>query len=259
MADQTTPILTTQELTKRFGGLTAVDGVSIELSEGEIVALIGPNGAGKTTFYNMVSGRMTPTSGQVLFRGSDIAGKPPHEIARAGIGRSFQITNVFNELTVRENVQVALVSHRGKSLRLFSVLGMDRALRREADEILARLGLEGMAELRTGTLSYGDKRLLELAIVLAIEPEIVMLDEPTAGLTPDETKGVIELIRTLRAERAYTFFITEHDMEVVFGLAERVLVMHRGQLLASGTPEEVRQNPEVRRAYLGDEEEDSAA
>ncbi|MFC4350830.1 ABC transporter ATP-binding protein [Fodinicurvata halophila] len=258
MAEQTTPILTTEDLTKRFGGLAAVDGVSIQLNEGEIVALIGPNGAGKTTFYNMVSGRMTPTSGRVLLRGTDIAGKPPHEIARAGIGRSFQITNVFNELTVRENVQVALVSHRGKSLRLFSILGRDKALHREADEILARLGLESMAGLRTGTLSYGDKRLLELAIVLAIEPEIVMLDEPTAGLTPDETTAVIELIRTLRAERSYTFFITEHDMEVVFGLAERVLVMHRGQLLATGAPEEVQKNPEVRRAYLGDEE-DSAA
>ncbi|WP_022728140.1 ABC transporter ATP-binding protein [Fodinicurvata sediminis] len=259
MAEQTTHILTTEKLTKRFGGLTAVDGVSIELDEGEIVALIGPNGAGKTTFYNMVSGRMTPSSGRVLLHGSDIAGQPPHQIARAGIGRSFQITNVFNELTVRENVQVALVSHRGKSLRLFTILGRDKALRREADEILARLGLGAMSDLRTGTLSYGDKRLLELAIVLAIEPEIVMLDEPTAGLTPEETKGVIELIRNLRAERPYTFFITEHDMEVVFGLAERVLVMHRGQLLATGTPEEVRQNPEVRRAYLGDEEEDSAA
>lgn len=260
MSTADAPILQTEAVTKRFGGVTAVDQVSIELAQGEMVALIGPNGAGKTTFYNMVSGRMVPTDGRVMFRGTDIARRPPHQIARLGISRSFQITNVFVELTVRENVQVALVSHRGKSLRLFAILRQDRALREEADQILARLGLTELAELRAATLSYGDKRLLELAIVLATEPELVLLDEPTAGLTPEETRNVIRLIDRLRADWPYTFFITEHDMEVVFNLAQRVLVMHRGQLLAAGSPQAVREDPEVRRAYLGDQaEEDTVA
>jgi len=253
------PILATEGLTKRFGGVTAVDSVSIELAAGETVALIGPNGAGKTTFYNMVSGRMTPTEGRVILKGEDIAGRPPHTIARLGVSRSFQITNVFTELTVRENVQVALVSHRGKSLRMFAPVALDAALRDEADAILERLGLADAAAQRAGTLSYGDKRLLELAIVLATEPELVLLDEPTAGLTPEETRHVIRLLDGLRGDRPYTFFITEHDMAVVFELAHRVLVMHRGRLLAAGTPREVRDDPEVRAAYLGDEDEEESA
>lgn len=255
---QRDPILQAENVTKRFGGVTAVDGVSVNLAVGETVALIGPNGAGKTTFYNVVSGRMAPTSGRILFEGTDISGKPAHEIARLGISRSFQVTNVFNELSLRENVQVALVSHRGKSLRLFSVLSYDRALREEADAVLARLGLAEMSEQRTGTLSYGDKRLLELAIVLATEPRLILLDEPTAGLTPEETRKVIRLIDGLRADQPYTFFITEHDMEVVFNLADRVLVMHRGQLLAQGTPDEVRADPHVKAAYLGEDDEAAA-
>lgn len=258
VADDAGPLLRIEGLTKRFGGFTAVDRVSTALDAGETVALIGPNGAGKTTFYNMVSGRMPPTEGRVLFKGRDIAGLPPHKIARLGISRSFQITNVFTELTVRENVQVALASHRGKSLRMFHVLTRDTALRDDADAGLARLGLAEAADVRAGTLSYGDKRLLELAIVLATEPELVLLDEPTAGLTPEETRNVIRLIARLRDEAPYTFFITEHDMSVVFGLAERVLVMHRGRLLASGTPDEVKDDPEVRAAYLGDEDDADA-
>lgn len=249
------PILQAENVTKRFGGVTAVDDVSVSLSVGETVALIGPNGAGKTTFYNVVSGRMAPSAGRILFEDVDISGRPAHEIARLGISRSFQVTNVFNELSVRENVQVALISHRGKSLRLFRILAYDRDLREEADAVLDRLGLAGMAGQRTGTLSYGDKRLLELAIVLATEPRLILLDEPTAGLTPDETRKVISLIDGLRADRPYTFFITEHDMEVVFNLADRVLVMHRGQLLAQGTPDEVRAHPEVKAAYLGEDNE----
>jgi len=252
------PILRAEHVTKRFGGVTAVDDVSVSLSAGETVALIGPNGAGKTTFYNVVSGRMMPTSGRILFEGTEISSRPAHEIARLGISRSFQVTNVFNELSVRENVQVALVSHRGKSLRLFAILTYDKALRAEADAILERLGLVEMAEQRTGTLSYGDKRLLELAIVLATEPRLILLDEPTAGLTPEETRKVIRLIESLQTDRPYTLFVTEHDMEVVFNLADRVLVMHRGHLLAQGTPDQVRADPHVRAAYLGEDDEAAA-
>lgn len=252
------PILQAENVSKRFGGVTAVDDVSISLSVGETAALIGPNGAGKTTFYNVVSGRMVPSSGRVLFEGTDISGWPAHKIARLGISRSFQVTNVFNELSVRENVEVALISHRKKSLRLFSLRAYDRELHDEAESILERLGLGDMAQARTGTLSYGDKRLLELAIVLATEPRLILLDEPTAGLTPEETRKVIQLIDRLRSDQPYTFFITEHDMEVVFNLADRVLVMHRGQLLAQGTPDEVREDPQVKAAYLGDDEEAAA-
>lgn len=251
-------ILRAEGLTKRFGGFTAVDDVAVELARHEVAALIGPNGAGKTTFYNMVSGRLRPSAGRVLFDGRDITGLPAHRIARLGMARSFQITNIFNELSVRENVLVALVSHRGKSLRLFSVAARDAALRREADGVLERLGLAGVADARAGTLAYGNKRLLELAIVLATEPRLVLLDEPTAGLTPDETRHVIALIGELAAGGPQTFFITEHDMSVVFGLAERILVMHRGELLATGTPDEIRANPDVRAAYLGDADEEAA-
>jgi len=252
MREADAPILRVDSLTKRFGGLSAVDEVSAALWPGETVALIGPNGAGKTTFYNMVSGRMTPSSGHIHFKDREITGLPAHRIARLGISRSFQITNVFAEMTVRENVQVALVSHRRKSLHLFRVLSRDRKLREEADALLERLGLGGMADARAETLSYGDKRLLELAIVLAIEPELVLLDEPTAGMTPEETRKVVALLNDLRRERAYTFFVTEHDMSVVFGLADRVLVMHRGRLLSTGTPNAVSADPNVRAAYLGD-------
>jgi len=252
MRDADAPILRVESLSKRFGGLAAVDAVSAELWPGETVALIGPNGAGKTTFYNMVSGRMAASSGRVVFKERDITGMPPHRIARLGISRSFQITNVFAEMTVRENVQVALVSHRRKSLHLFRVLTRDRKLRDEAEAVLDRLGLADMADARAETLSYGDKRLLELAIVLAIEPDLVLLDEPTAGMTPEETRKVVALINDLRRDRPYTFFVTEHDMSVVFGLADRVLVMHRGRLLSAGTPEEVSADPDVRAAYLGD-------
>jgi len=252
MREADAPILRVDSLTKRFGGLAAVDAVSAELWPGETVALIGPNGAGKTTFYNMVSGRMAASGGKIVFKDREITGLPQHRIARLGISRSFQITNVFAEMTVRENVQVALVSHRRKSLHLFRILTRDRKLREEAEAVLDRLGLADMADARAETLSYGDKRLLELAIVLAIEPELVLLDEPTAGMTPEETRKVVALINDLRRDRPYTFFVTEHDMSVVFGLADRVLVMHRGRLLSAGTPEEVSADPNVRAAYLGD-------
>ncbi|HSM20425.1 MAG TPA: ABC transporter ATP-binding protein [Hyphomicrobiales bacterium] len=247
------PFLEVNGVSKAFGHFTAVKDVSLTLPEGQLAALIGPNGAGTTTFYNMVSGRLKPTSGEVRFRGKPISGRPPHEISRLGISRSFQITNIFNALSVLENVEVALVAHHGKGLRLWRPVAGDEAMAAEGIEILERLGLAEEAHERAGTLSYGDKRLLELAIVLATEPTLVLLDEPTAGLTPEETRAVMELIRKLAETGPYTFFITEHDMEVVFGLAERILVLHRGELLADGTPEEIRNNAEVRTAYLGEE------
>ncbi|APE30340.1 ABC transporter ATP-binding protein [Halomonas aestuarii] len=255
----TEPILSIRDLTKTFGGVHAVDGVSLDVQPQETVALIGPNGAGKTTFYNMISGRMTPTSGSIHFEGDEITGLPPHRISRLGISRSFQITNIFQELSVRQNVEVALTAFHGKALSMLRLASRDREIIDEAYSLLERLGLEALAEQRAGVLSYGDKRLLEIAIVLATRPHLVLLDEPTAGMTPEETRHVTHLIRKLADSGDYTFLVTEHDMSVVFGLADRILVMHRGQRLAEGTPEEIRNDPEVKRAYLGEEEEEAAS
>ncbi|WP_440997976.1 ABC transporter ATP-binding protein [Arhodomonas sp. SL1] len=249
----TEPILSIRDLGKSFGGVRAVDGVSLEVQPRETVALIGPNGAGKTTFYNMISGRMRPTQGSIHYRGEDITGWPPHRISRLGISRSFQINNVFQELSARQNVEVALLALHRKSLSMFRFAARDRAIREEAEAVLTRLGLEELAETRAGILSYGDKRLLEIAIVLATRPSLVLLDEPTAGMTPEETRNVTRLVAGLAETGEYTFLITEHDMSVVFDLADRIMVMHRGQRLAEGTPEEIRGDPEVRKAYLGEE------
>lgn len=254
----TEPLLSIRNLTKTFGGVHAVDGVSLDVQPRETVALIGPNGAGKTTFYNMISGRMTPTSGSIHYEGEEITGLPPHRISRLGISRSFQITNIFQELSVRQNVEVALTAFHGKALSMLRLASRDREIIDEAYRLLERLGLEALAEQRAGVLSYGDKRLLEIAIVLATRPHLVLLDEPTAGMTPEETRHVTHLIRKLADSGDYTFLVTEHDMSVVFGLADRILVMHRGQRLAEGTPEEIRNDPEVKRAYLGEEDEEVA-
>lgn len=255
----TEPLLSIRDLTKTFGGVHAVDGVSLDVRPRETVALIGPNGAGKTTFYNMISGRMTPTSGSIHYDGDEITGLPPHRISRLGISRSFQITNIFQELTVRQNVEVALTAFHGKALAMLRLASRDREIIDEAHALLERLGLEALAEQRAGVLSYGDKRLLEITIVLATRPRLVLLDEPTAGMTPEETRHVTQLIRRLADSGDYTFLVTEHDMSVVFGIADRILVMHRGQRLAEGTPEEIRNDPEVKRAYLGEEEEEAAS
>lgn len=249
-----TPILEIRDLHKSFGGVAAISGVSLCVQPKETLAIIGPNGAGKTTFYNMLSGRMPPTSGQVLLEGRDITGLPPHRISRLGISRSFQINNIFPEMTVRENVEVALTAFYGQSKRWYNLYSNNTEIQLKADALLERLALLELAHQRAGTISYGDKRLLEIAVVLATDPHVVLLDEPTAGMTPDETKRVTALVKKLAETGDYTFLITEHDMEVVFSLADRIMVMHRGQCLVIGTPEEVRQNREVRVAYLGEEE-----
>ncbi len=249
------PVLAVRDLAKRFDGFMAVDGVDLEVRAGETVALIGPNGAGKTTFYNLISGRMRPTRGSIVFEGRDVTGLPPHRMSRLGLSRSFQINNIFEELTVRENVEVALTALHRKSWRLFASRTRDAALYQEADGVLARLGLAELAPTRAGVLSYGDKRLLEIAIVLATRPQLVLLDEPTAGMTPDETRAVTRLIREIADSGDQTFVVTEHDMEVVFELADRIVVLHHGRVLAQGSADEIRANNAVREAYLGDEQE----
>ena len=255
-ASHTDIILQAKNVGKRFGGVAAVSDVDLDVYRHETLAIIGPNGAGKTTFYNLLSGRMHPTSGTIMFEGQNITGMPPHRISRLGISRSFQINNIFEEMTVRENVEVAVTALRGDGRRWANLASRNVAVQDEADELLSRLSLSALSDQRAGVISYGDKRLVEIAVVLATRPRLVLLDEPTAGMTPDETQRVVELIRSLGSSGDYTFVITEHDMNVVFGLADRILVMHRGQRLVLGTPEEVRAHPEVRRAYLGTADEE---
>ncbi|UYO92749.1 ABC transporter ATP-binding protein [Pollutimonas sp. M17] len=255
----TQPILQISNLTKRFGGVAAVSDVSLQVFPRETLAIIGPNGAGKTTFYNMLSGRMHPTSGTIVFQGTDITGLPAHRISRMGVSRSFQINNIFNEMSVRENVEVALTAYHGDSRRWMNIASRNKPIQQEADALLERLSLTEIAAKRAGFISYGDKRLVEIAVVLATRPQLVLLDEPTAGMTPDETHRVTSLVKSLAATGDYTFLITEHDMSVVFDVADRILVMHRGQNLVLGSPQEVKAHPEVRRAYLGDAEEELAS
>lgn len=255
----TEPILRIEGLGKRFGGVAAVSDVSLEVFPRETLAIIGPNGAGKTTFYNLLSGRMAPTTGRIWFDGTDITGLPPHRISRLGVSRSFQINNIFEEMTVRENVEVALTAYHGDSRRWARLASRNRPIQDEADGLLARLSLADLADRRAGIISYGDKRLVEIAMVLATRPRLVLLDEPTAGMTPDETHRVTALVQSLAQTGDYTFLITEHDMRVVFDLADRILVMHRGKKLVLDTPAEVRAHPEVRKAYLGDTEEELAS
>jgi branched-chain amino acid transport system ATP-binding protein len=244
-------ILEVRNLGRSFGKFQALNDVSLALETGRLCALIGPNGAGKTTFYNVVSGRYRPTSGKVLFEGLDISGWPSHRLVGLGLLRSFQITNIFPALTVLENVLVPLVVHHGRSFSCLESIGKRRDLADEAEKVLERVGLTGQSTRVVSTLAYGDKRLIEIAIVLARRPRLVLLDEPTAGMNPEETDRMIGLIKELSEGSDTTFFITEHDMKVVFSVAERIFVLNQGSLLADGTPEEIRANPEVKKAYLG--------
>lgn len=249
------PILEVKGLQKKFGGVIAVDNVDLQVAHKETLAIIGSNGAGKTTFYNMLSGRMKPSAGQIIFEGKDITGLPPHKISRMGISRSFQINNIFTEMTVRENVEVALTIFYGQSKNWHNFYKNNRDIQAKAEELLELLTIQDLSSQRAGTISYGDKRLLEVAIVLAIQPHVILLDEPTAGMTPEETRRVIGLIKNLSDSGKYTFVITEHDMEVVFSVSDRIMVMHRGACLAIGSPEEIKANPDVRASYLGEEVE----
>ena len=244
-------ILEVKDLTKNFGDFQAVSGVTLTVKRKDLTSLIGPNGAGKTTFYNMLSGKFPPTSGRIIFEGRDITGFPPHKIARIGIGRSFQITNIFNGMTVMENILSALIAHHRKGTSFFTPFWKDRKLVAEAERILDSLGLLSFAGIPAAQLSYGDKRLVEIGIVLANSPRLILLDEPTAGMTPEETDRMIALIHRLAEETDTTFFLTEHDMKVVFSVSRKIYVLHQGTLLAEGAPEEIRNDPRVQEAYLG--------
>jgi branched-chain amino acid transport system ATP-binding protein len=243
-------VLDVRDVRKAFDGFQAVGGVSLGVARGQIAAIIGPNGAGKTTLFNLITGHLRADAGAVLLHGREITGLPPHQICRLGIGRSFQRTNIFPRLTVFQNVQAAFISHQGRGLNLWTPV--ERLYREEGEALLASLGLLERAEEVSGVLSHGNQKQLELAIALASEPALLLLDEPTAGMSAGETHETIRLIERIARERSLTLLFTEHDMEVVFSIAQRITVLHQGRVIAEGAPAEVRGDAEVRRVYLGE-------
>jgi branched-chain amino acid transport system ATP-binding protein len=243
-------ILETKELFHDFKGLEVLFDVNLEVQEGERLALIGPNGAGKTTLFNVITGNYHASQGQVFFKGKEVTRFEPHQLSRIGMGRSFQITTTFARLTAFQNIRQAVLSKRGIRFQMFRKLDKMQEVTRETDEILKRINLDGQRDIPAGMLSYGKHRALEISMALATDPDLIMLDEPTAGMSRDETHTAVELIRRLTEGK--TVVIIEHDMDVVFSLADRITVLHYGRILASGPPAEIRENQEVKDAYLGE-------
>jgi len=242
-------MLQVEAVVKSFDDFKAVNGAYLSVGKGEIVAVIGPNGAGKTTLFNLVTGLLKRDSGKIIFKGEDISGLPSYEICKKGIARSFQIVNIFPRLTVFRNVQVAVLSQQRRSNSLFRPA--KNMVVEETNNILESVGLLNKAHNIAGSLSHGDQKILEIAIALGNEPELLILDEPTAGMSPEETSATMELIRRLAQMRGLTILFCEHDMDVVFSIAQSIMVMHQGRTLIQGKPEEVRSNQVVQEAYLG--------
>jgi branched-chain amino acid transport system ATP-binding protein len=246
-------VLKVESVYKSFDKFIAVSGASLTVEKGRLVAVIGPNGAGKTTLFNLITGQLKPDMGRVMLDGEDISKLPTHEICRRGVARSFQIANIFHRLTVFKNVQVSVISRQRKSNKLFQPV--HRIAVEETTRILESVNLLDRANLIAGSLSHGDQRILEIAIALGNEPQILVLDEPTAGMSPDETEATMDLIRRLAETKGLTILFCEHDMDVVFNTAQSIMVMHYGKSIIQGRPEEIRQNREVQEAYLGCEED----
>ncbi|HOT99106.1 MAG: ABC transporter ATP-binding protein [Anaerolineaceae bacterium] len=244
-------IIETQNLTKYFGALAAVDDVSLKIEAGTLHAIIGPNGAGKTTFFNMLSGNLKPTSGKVFYKGMDLTGKPIHRMIHLGIGRSFQITNIFPNLTVHENIRLASQAMEDNNFHfLMDTAKMVRCEERTA-EVIERVGLKSQSLLPARALSHGDQRKLELGMILAPDPEVLLLDEPTAGMATDQVPELITLIQEVQRSGTKTVILVEHNMNVVMSVSDKITVMHQGKVLAEGTPAEIAANHEVQTAYLG--------
>jgi branched-chain amino acid transport system ATP-binding protein len=241
--------LAIRSLSKSFGGVRAVNEVSFDIKRGEFLALIGPNGAGKSTCFNMINGQLASDSGEIWFEGTKLTGKKPREIWRLGIGRTFQVAATFNSMTVIENVQMALISHANQIYRLWrpaASLHRERAL-----ELLEQVGMRDAADRPSRELAYGDVKRVELAIALANDPRLLLMDEPTAGMAPKERNDLIALVKRLVIERGISVLFTEHSMDVVFAFADRIIVLARGRLIADGDAKSIRDNPQVREVYFG--------
>jgi branched-chain amino acid transport system ATP-binding protein len=247
------PVLRLEGLRKNFGALAVTDGVTLDVADGELHAVIGPNGAGKTTLINQIGGQLTPDAGRILFAGRDVTTLPVHARAALGLARSFQITSILPEFSALENIALAVQARAGSSFRLFGRADAESALNERAAAALAEVGLATRADVPAGHLSHGEKRALELAIALAMEPRLLLLDEPMAGTGHEETERLVALLRRLKGR--FPMVLVEHDMTAVFALADRISVLLYGRILASGTPAEVRADPAVVAAYLGDEME----
>ncbi len=248
-ADRQGLVLQTVGLKKRFGGIHAVNGVDLAVAPGDVLAIIGPNGAGKSTLFNLITGDLAHDTGQVYFAGEEVSGLSPDQLCRRGMGRTFQITSIFRRLTVLENVQTALLTHHRRHFNVWTPAR--RLYRDDALGLLDRVGLQEQAAKASGILSHGDQRRLELAIALASEPRLLLLDEPTAGMAPLERHALMALVVNIASGTGLTVVFTEHDMDVVFAVARRITVLHQGAVLADGPPTAVRGNADVQRVYLG--------
>jgi len=251
MVAPSTPSLSTRDLTIRFGGHVAVDAVSADFYAGTLTVIVGPNGAGKTTYFNLISGQLAATSGSVLLNGADITRHGAARRTQLGIGRAFQLTNLFPHLSVMENVRLAVQANAGLGMGLFSLWSRHHAIIARAEHYLERVALTARRDARVATLSHGDQRKLEVAILLALEPAVMMFDEPTAGMSVDEVPVVLDLIHQVKLERNKTVLLVEHKMDVVRALADRIVVLHNGALVADGEPAAVMASPIVQEAYLG--------
>ena len=240
-------------LVKRFGGLTATDHVSLDIAAGEVHAVIGPNGAGKTTLIGQLTGEIQPNDGRVIFDGRDITGLPVHRRSAIGLARSFQITNILADFTALQNVALAVQAHAGHSFRFWKPAARDTRLTGPAQEVLAKVGLAERADVPAASLSHGEQRQLEIAMALATGPKVLLLDEPMAGMGPEDSQRMVEILRGLKG--GLTILLIEHDMDAVFALADRITVLVYGRAIATGAPEEIRSNREVRAAYLGEDED----
>jgi branched-chain amino acid transport system ATP-binding protein len=250
-------LLEVRQLTKSFGGVVANNDIDLVVTRGEIHALIGPNGAGKTTFISQIAGQLAPSAGSIRFDGRDITALKPHERAGLGLARSFQITSIFATFSVLENVALAAQARCGHSFRFWGAAEADDEINTRAHAALRQVGLEAKAATIAADMSHGEHRQLEIAMALASEPKLLLMDEPTSGMGPNETQRLVSLLRSIR-ER-HTILLVEHDMDVVFSLADRISVLVAGRVIASGTAEEIRNDPQVRVAYLGEDEEDDHA
>ncbi|PSQ21043.1 ABC transporter ATP-binding protein [Halobacteriales archaeon QS_8_65_32] len=246
-------LLETQGLTKRFGGLTATDDVNLAVEEGEVVSVIGPNGAGKTTLINQITRLLDPSEGDIVFKGESIVEAEPHEVAQRGVSKSFQTASIFPDLTVEQNAEIAALGAEHGSFRLnfFRHRNQYPGVSEGTRKTLEAVSLWQKRNTPASDLPYGDKRRLEIGIALASEPDLLLMDEPTAGMSPEETNATVSLVETVKEELGLTLVLIEHDMEIVFGISDRIIVLNRGRVIAEGTPEEIQGDPDVQEAYLG--------